>query len=60
MGLECFKEGIGFPPDAFRERLVLHGVLARGLKFSPQALDEVQTLAAVIYSRTVSQRRIIR
>jgi hypothetical protein len=54
------KKGIGFPPYAFRERLVFHRVLARSLKLSPQALDEVQTLAAVIYSRTVRQTRSMR
>lgn len=50
-------KGIGFAPYAFHEGLVFHGVLARGLKFSPQALDDGQTMAAVIYSRTVSQAR---
>ena len=55
--MERLKKGIGFPPDAFRERFVLHGVLARGLKLRPQALNEGQSLAAVIYSRTVSQTR---
>ena len=48
MGVERPKKGIGFLPYAFHERLVSHGVLARGLKLSPQALNEGQTLAAVI------------
>ena len=46
--MECLKKSIGFPPYAFHERLVSHGVVARGLKLSPQALNEGQTLAAVI------------
>ena len=48
MGVESLKKRIGFPPYAFHERFVFHRVLARGLKFSPQALNEGQALAAVI------------
>jgi hypothetical protein len=48
VGAERLKKSIGFPPYAFHKRFVSHGVLARPLKFSPQALDEGQTLAAVI------------
>ena len=47
-GVEYLKKRIGFLPYAFHKGPVFHGVLARGLKFSPQALDEGQTLAAVI------------
>ena len=48
MSVERLKKGIGFPPYAFRERFVFHGILARGLKLRPQALNEGQTSAAVI------------
>ena len=54
-GAEQLTKGIGFAPYAFRERLVFHGVFARGLKFSPQAMDDGQTLAAIRHRRTVSQ-----
>lgn len=57
VSVKPMTKGIGFAPYAFHEGLVFHGVLARGLKFSPQALDDGQTMAAVIYSRTVSQAR---
>ena len=39
---------IGFAPYVFHEGFVLHGILTRGLKFSPQALDEDQTLATFV------------
>ena len=48
-------EGIGFPPEAFCDSVVLHGVLARGLKCNPQAMDAFKTLAAVVYSGAASQ-----
>ena len=57
MGAEGLKKRVGFPPYAFHKRFVFHRVLTRGLKLRPQALDEGQTLAAVIEGRTVSQRR---
>jgi hypothetical protein len=44
VGAEPLTEGIGFSPDAFREGFVFHAILARRLKFSPQALDGRQTL----------------
>lgn len=59
-GAEQLTKGIGFAPYAFRERLVFHGVFARGLKFSPQAMDDGQTLAAVRCRRTVSQAGSVR
>lgn len=52
VGVERLKKGIGFAPDAFREGLVFHRVLACGLKFDPQALDARQTLVGVVYSGT--------
>ena len=48
MVAEGLKKGVGFPPYAFHKRFVFHRVLTRGLKLRPQALDEGQTLAAVI------------
>jgi hypothetical protein len=48
VGAKRLKERIGFPPYAFRERFVSHGVLARGLKLIPQALNEGQTSVPVI------------
>jgi len=48
-------EGIGFPPKAFCDGFVLHGIGARGLKFNPQALDACKTLAVFFDSRTVGQ-----
>jgi hypothetical protein len=59
-GAEHLTKGIGFAPNAYREGLVFHGVLARGLKLSPQAMDDGQTLAAVRYRRTVSQAGSVR
>jgi hypothetical protein len=52
VGVECLKKGIGFPPYAFHERFVFHGVLARGLKLRPQALNARQVLVGVLYSGT--------
>ena len=43
--MERLEKGIGFVPYALHEGLVFHGVLARGLKLSPQALDDGQTVA---------------
>jgi len=53
--VQSLQEPIGFAPNSIHERLVLHWILARGLKFSPQALDEDQTVAAVIRCRPVNQ-----
>lgn len=47
-GVEYLEKRIGFMPYAFHKGPVFQWVLARGLKFRPQALDEGQTLAAVI------------
>jgi hypothetical protein len=38
-GAEPLAEGIGFLPDELHEGFVFHTILARRLKFSPQALD---------------------
>jgi len=59
-GAEHLTKGIGFAPYAFHEGLVFHGVLARGLKLSPQAMDDRQTLATVRYSGAVSQAGSVR
>jgi hypothetical protein len=47
-GSRHLTEGIGFSPEAFCDGFVLHGVLARGLKFNPQALDACQMLTFVV------------
>ena len=48
-------EGIGFSPEAFCDGFVLHGVMTRGLKFNPQALDACQPMPVLFDSGTVSQ-----
>ena len=46
--MQRLQKTIGLAPNPIHEGLILHGILTRGLKFSPQALDEEQTLAAVV------------
>jgi hypothetical protein len=44
-------EGISFTPETFCDGFVLHGILARGLKFNPQASDVCQTKVEVFFDR---------
>jgi len=54
VGPERLKKGVGFVPYVFHEGLVPRGILARGLKVSPQALDEDQALASVVQDGLIS------
>ena len=48
MGPERLEKGVGFVAYVFHESFVFRGILARGLKLSPQPLDEDQTLASFV------------
>jgi hypothetical protein len=47
------SEGVSFSAETFCDGFVLHGVLARGLQFNPQALDACQPLAVFFDSGPV-------
>jgi hypothetical protein len=55
--MDRLTEGIGFSLEAVCYDFVFHLVLARGLKVIPQALDERQTLAAVVGNGAGSHER---
>jgi hypothetical protein len=54
VGPEALKKGVGFVPDVFHEGFVLRGILARGLKVSPQALNEEEALATFVQGGLIS------
>ena len=49
VGPDRLEKGVGFVPYVFHEGFVFRGILTRGLKFSPQPLDEDQTLASFVH-----------
>jgi hypothetical protein len=54
VGPERLEKGVGFVPYVFHESFVFRGILTRGLKLSPQSLDEDQTLASFVQGGLVS------
>ena len=48
MGIVPLPKEVRLPPNPFREPLILHRVLPRGLELKPQLLNQVETLGTVI------------